>query len=160
MAGLDLSTLRIGLLADHPEALPALKELFETEWADYYGPGGPGDAEADLRAYSGREGLPVGLVAWHEGELCGLVALKRESVSTHKHLSPWAAAGLVAPHFRRLGIGGRLIKALEDVARGLGYSTIYCGTSTAASLLERLGWQWMERVEYHGEDLSIYQKSL
>lgn len=155
-----VAALRISYLADHPEALPVLKKWFETEWADYYGPPGPGDAQQDLIAYSSRETLPVGLVAFYEGQLCGVAALKPDSISTHTHLSPWAAAGLVAPGVRRKGIGVRLVGALEDVARGLGYSTIYCGTSTAVSLLTRRGWQFMERVGYNGEDVSIYQKAL
>jgi hypothetical protein len=86
------SQLRISLLADHPEVLPVLRKWLETEWADYYGPTGPGDAERDLTAFSSRERLPIGVVAFLGGELCGLAALKADSISTHKHLSPWAAA--------------------------------------------------------------------
>jgi GNAT superfamily N-acetyltransferase len=152
--------LRISYLADHPEAVPVLKEWFQTEWADYYGPTGPGDAERDLIAYSSREKLPVGLVAFCEDRLCGIAALKPDSISTHTHLCPWAAAGLVAPGFRRRGIGASLVSALEDVARDLGYSTIYCGTSTAIGLLTRNGWEFMERVSCSGEDVSVYQKAL
>lgn len=152
--------LLIRHLAGHPEALPVLKQWFETEWVEYYGPAGPGDAEQDLIAYSSREKLPVGLVAFCEGQLCGIAALKPESISTYKHLYPWAAAGFVVPRFRRRGIGASLVSALEDVARDLGYSTIYCGTSTAIGLLKRNKWQFMERVTYNGEDVSIYQKAL
>ena len=42
-----MHNLRIAYLADHPEALPALERLFQIEWADYYGPAGPGDARQD-----------------------------------------------------------------------------------------------------------------
>jgi GNAT superfamily N-acetyltransferase len=136
--------LRISHLADHPDAVPVLKQWFEIAWADYYS----------------REKLPVGLVAFYAGQLCGIAALKPDSISTHTHLSPWAAAGFVVPGFRRRGIGAKLVSALEDVARALGYSTIYCGTSTAIDLLKRQEWQFMERVRYHGEDVSIYQKAL
>jgi len=152
--------LRISYLADHSEAVPMLKQWFETEWIDYYGAAGPGDAEQDLIAYSSREKLPVALVAFCEGQLCGIAALKPESISTHKHLYPWVAAGFVVPRFRRRGIGANLVSALEDVARELGYSTIYCGTSTATVLLKRHEWQFMERVRYNGEDVSIYRKAL
>ncbi|MGH8594360.1 MAG: GNAT family N-acetyltransferase [Gammaproteobacteria bacterium] len=152
--------LLITHLAGHPEALPVLKQWFETEWVEYYGPAGPGDAERDLIAYSSRDKLPIGLVAFYEDELCGIAALKPESISTHKHLYPWAAAGFVVPRFRRRGIGASLASALEDAARDLGYSTIYCGTSTAIGLLKRNKWQFMERVRYDGEDVSIYQKVL
>jgi GNAT superfamily N-acetyltransferase len=154
------TNVHISRLADHPDAVPVLKQWFEAAWADYYGPAGPGDAEQDLIAYSSREQLPVGLVAFCEGQLCGIAALKPESISTHKHLHPWVAAGFVVPRFRRRGIGAKLVSALEDVARTLGYATIYCGTSTAISLLTRNAWQLMERIRYNGEDVSIYQKAL
>jgi GNAT superfamily N-acetyltransferase len=152
--------LRIANLADHPEVIPVVRTWFEREWAAYYGPGGPGDAEQDLLAYSSRETLPVGLIAFYDDQLCGIAALKAHSLSTHPHLSPWAAAGLVLPQLRGRGIGASLLHALEEVARGFGYRTMYCGTATAIGLLERNGWQFRERVRYDGEDVSIYQKAL
>ena len=152
--------LRIEHLVDHPEVLPILKEWFETEWESYYGPGGPGDAQSDLAAYANWGGLPIGVVAFFENELCGIAALKAESITTHSHLSPWAAAGLVKPLYRRKGIGTELLRAVEEIARDLGYARIYCGTSTAKRLLLRRSWQFMEQVRYNGEDVSIYEKAL
>src|SRR5688572_7407292 len=105
--------VRIGYLVDHPEALLTLERLFESEWAAYYGPAGPADAHQDLLAYSNRGQLPVGLVAFLDSEPCGVAALKAHSISTHKQIG----GGMVAPQFRGHGIGGRLISALEDVAR-------------------------------------------
>jgi GNAT superfamily N-acetyltransferase len=152
--------LRISHLADHPEAIPVIQRWFEEEWAAYYGPGGPGDAERDLWAYSRRGQLPVGLMAFYDGQLCGIAALTAHSIRTHTHLGPWAAAGLVRPPFRGRGVGSGLLWALEGVARGFGYATMYCGTATAMGLLERHGWQRMERVIYEGEQVSIYHKAL
>jgi GNAT superfamily N-acetyltransferase len=154
------TTLRIAHLADHPETLPILKEWFEQEWESYYGPHGPGDAEQDLISYANRDEMPVALVAFINDELCGIAALKAESLPTHAHLCPWAAAGLVSPPHRRKGIGTHLLSALEEVARTLGYAHIYCGTSTAVSLLHRTGWQFLERVHVNGDEVSIYYKEL
>ena len=154
------SEVRIGYLVDHPEVLPALERLFENEWADYYGADGPGHASRDLLAYSNRGQLPIGVVAFGGSEPCGVAALKPDSISTHKHLTPWIGAGMVAPQFRRRGIGARLVSALEDVARELGFATIYCGTSTANSLLMREGWQFVEVAHYSNEAVSIYEKKL
>jgi GNAT superfamily N-acetyltransferase len=152
--------VRIGYLVDHPEVLPTLERLFQSEWAAYYGGAGPGNAHQDLVAYSNRSQLPVGVVALLGSEPCGVAALKADSISTHKHLTPWIGGGMVAPQFRRHGIGARLISALEDVARNLGFTTVYSGTSTANSLLIREGWRFMEAVQHDGEVVSIYEKAL
>jgi GNAT superfamily N-acetyltransferase len=154
------SDVRIGYLVDHPEALPALERLFQSEWAAYYGADGPGNAHHDLVAYSNRGQLPVGVLAFLGSEPCGVAALKADSISTHKHLTPWIGGGMVAPQFRRRGIGTRLVSALEDVSRDLGFTTIYSGTSTANSLLIREGWRFMEVVQYNGGTISIYEKTL
>lgn len=50
--------------------------------------------------------------------------------------------------------------ALKPQARALGYSRIYCATGTSESLLERCGWELLERVHYQGQDLGVYAKSL
>ena len=152
--------LRIEQLADHPEALSILKEWFETEWESYYGPAGPGDAQGDLLAYANRSDLPIGVVALYENELCGVAVLKSESITTHSHLGPWAAAALVRPLYRRRGIGTELVRALEEIARSLGYSRIYCATRTANRIFDRRSWQFIEQVKYKGEDVSIYEKTL
>ena len=127
-----------------------LQLWFETEWPSYYGTRGPGDARLDLQAFANRGSLPVGVVAFRGGEVCGVAALKAESISSHRHLSPWAAAGLVPPSERGQGIGAQLLAALEREARNLGFQHIYCGTSTAESLLQRSGWQLIEQPDRLG----------
>lgn len=149
-------------LADHPEAIPVLKDWFEQEWAPYYGPEGPGDAGRELRESCKRDELPLTLVAFSDGELCGTATLKRESVTTHTHLTPWLAALLVAAGFRRRGIGEQLIAAVEDTARRLGFSCIYAGTGegpdTPLRLLHKHGWRFIEKKPYYVSEISIFKK--
>ena len=154
------SIVTIERLALHPEALQPLRHWFETEWPEYYGANGPGDAQSDLHSFANHDRLPIGFVAFQNGDLCGVAVLKENSIASHSHLSPWAAAGLVKSSERRRGIGAQLIGALETQARALGFSSIYCGTSTASSLLERCGWELMENILHEGHPLGIYRKAL
>ena len=141
-----------------------LKEWFEREWAQYYGPDGTGDANKDLYDSCNRDELPVALVAISDGEICGTAALKVESVSTHKHLSPWLAALFVIPRFRHHGIGERLIAAVEEKAEQLGFHRLYVGTSegsgTPESLLRKRGWEFVEKGPYFVSEILIFQKAL
>ena len=136
-----VSQLTIGLLADYPQAIPLLETWFEREWAPYYGPDGPGNAGNDLHA-----------------------SLKTESVTTYPHLSPWLAALLVLPTFRRRGVAERLIAAVEEKARALGFGHIYVGTGegsgTPESALYKRGWQFIEKTPYLVADVVLSRKVL
>ena len=89
--------LSIEPLALYPQVIPILCEWFETQWSDYYGPGGKGSALQDLKACAHQGSLPVGMVALQARRVCGFAALKAKSIESHSHLLPWAAAGLVHP---------------------------------------------------------------
>ncbi|MFC7517622.1 GNAT family N-acetyltransferase [Herbaspirillum sp. GCM10030257] len=147
-------------LVDHPSAVETIAGWFEAEWPAYYGPGGPGSALRDVRAYANQGGLPVGVVALRSGSVCGIAALKAQSISSYADVSPWAAAGFVHPSLRGHGIGSLLLGALEEQACKLGFGRIWCGTSTAQSLLQRCGWQLRETVIHEGENLGIFSKML
>jgi len=156
-AAMELST---AYLADHPNALPVIEEWFKSEWPDWYGPEGPGDARSDLLSYATRDALPVGVVGFVGDAPVGLVVLKATSISGRPDLAPWASTGLVHSDYRRRGFGAKLLSALEEVAVELGYDSIYCGTAAAALLLERSGWTYVEHSEAEGQHLAVYKKSL
>ena len=129
-----------------------------------FGPDGSGDATTDLRESCNRKELPIAVVAILGGEVVGTAALKTESVSTHKHLTPWLAALLVRPEFRRRGIAERLIAAIEKKAQELGFHSIYVGTGegsgTPESALRKRGWEFVEKGPYFVSEVSIFQKAL
>jgi len=152
--------LRIVPLAQMPSCANELREWFESEWPDYYGPGGPGNAAADLSTFAQTDRLPLALVALRGDELCGMAALKAEAFADLHPLSPWASAGLVKPALRRSGIGAQLLAALEVQARSLGFARIYCATSTANSLLRRNGWQLLRIVAKDGTEVAVFDKAI
>ncbi len=152
------SNIRIECLADHRDLVRVLAVWFQSEWPAYYGAGAL--AEADLRAYSNGSALPVGLVAFRGNEVCGVAALKAQSIASRRNLGPWAGAGFVLPAHRHQGIGGNLLRGLERVAKELGFPRVYCATRTSASLLERNEWHLLERVAHEGELLAVYEKAL
>ena len=134
-------TINIRHLLEVPEALPTLVRWLEQEWGPYYGAEGPGDAEADLKAADDRDRLPICLIALNASSgVVGTIALRAESIVSHRHLTPWLAGLLVAPEHRRRGVGTALIAALEDETRRLGYQRLYVGTDEAG-LVQRGDWR-------------------
>lgn len=63
---MSADAITIALLADHPRATVDLQRLFESEWSDYYGAGGPGTATA--RSLMRRLGWEYLESAHHRGE--------------------------------------------------------------------------------------------
>lgn len=155
-----MSDVVIQNFAAVPELIPVIQGWFEAEWPEYYGPGGRGSARRDLEAYCNVNSLPVGIVAFLDGQPCGFAALKSEPFPSHPHLSPWAGAAYVNPSLRRQGIGRALVLALEAQSLRLGYTRLYCATATSASLLLRCGWQLLEVVSHEGQQVGIYEKAL
>ncbi len=159
-----MDKLRIELLADHPEALPILKELFESEWELYYGVAGPGNAESEIKESASRTGLPITLVAILDGNICGTAALKMESVTTYPDYFPWLAGLLVVPAYRRQGIGEQLIVAIELLAKKLGYKEIYVGAGEKSGMseitLDKRNWKFVDKSDYFVSEVTIYKKKL
>ena len=147
-------------LCQRRDLIQTVEGWLVTEWPSWYGSGGRGDVEKDVNAFAKSEtDLPIGMVVQEGDQPVGVGALKTESISTHLHLGPWAAAGYVLPSHRGRGIGAFLLQALVARAKTLGFPHVYCGTSTSNSLLERSGWHLMEAVELQGKPLGVYRSA-
>ena len=153
-----LRMLVVEVMARFPALKPTIRAWLLSEWPDWYGAGGPGTLVEDVEAFARSETLlPVGFVVFAAGEPVGFGALKQESIPSHSHLSPWAATGYVKPSHRRQGVGAILLGAIVGHAKTLGFPNVYCGTSTAGSLLERAGWQRVEQIVHAGQPLGIFR---
>jgi len=149
--------IRMVLLADAPDLVPKLTDWFLDAWAPYYGPSGPGDAEADLMGCCNRDHLPIAVIARDEqGGLLGTAALKRESVGSELGVGPWLAAFLVGKDHRGKGIGTALVGAIEEHATRLGFETIYTSTDAAENILIRRGWRMFGATQSLRGPLKIY----
>lgn len=148
-------------LRRRPDLCAFFAGCFVAEWPDWYGPGGQGNAESDLRELANPAGaLPVGVVALDDdASPLGIAGLKATSIDSYAHVGPWAAAGYVIPSRRREGLGALLLAGLLAEAHRLGFGQIYCATANAASLLERQGWTRIDAIEHEGRTQFIFRKS-
>jgi GNAT superfamily N-acetyltransferase len=104
----------IAHLEDFSGLLPTLEHRFIEEWAPWYGPGGLGNARADLMACNSRAALPICLIALDkDGNLLGTAMLKSDSVGSELGVGPWLAAVLARPERHGKGIGTALVEAIE-----------------------------------------------
>jgi N-acetylglutamate synthase-like GNAT family acetyltransferase len=67
---------------------------------------------------------------------------------------------VVAPAWRRRGIGSKLVRRLVERARELGVETLYLYTPDQDQLYERLGWETVERLDYRDEEVVLMKIGL
>lgn len=148
-------------LVDLPQAAATLERWFIEEWTPWYGPGGHGDAAADLAACASRDTLPICLVAVDaKGEPLGTAALKAESVGSDCAPGPWLAALLVARAYRERGVATALVAAIEAEARRLGFGAIYTSTDGAADIVQRQGWHACGEAASLRGTITIFRRDL
>jgi GNAT superfamily N-acetyltransferase len=151
---------RLALLADHPQWIPKLAEWFRTEWPDYYAGRSADEVAGDFEEWLHRDRIPLGLIAVLGGEPVGSIVLRELALDTHPRCRPGLGGLLVPPEWRGRGIGSELVCGGVEAARRLGYPTLFTGTGTAGRLLERLGWEPLEDLVYHGTPVTLYRLEL
>ena len=143
-------------LGEVPEAGRLLAQAFKDAWSDFFADRSAEEIQ-DVLFVEGSE-LPVILVASVDGRVAGTVALRARSVETHEHLGPWVTGLWVQSNLRGLGLGRKLLLAITEEAAARGFREIYAVTNTARWLFDKLGWNRVEEILYHGEEVTLYRK--
>jgi DNA-binding MarR family transcriptional regulator/GNAT superfamily N-acetyltransferase len=144
--------------AGSPDAVGAVRRYF-TELDERF-PGGfdPGDAAtSDVAGMAPPEG--VFLVGRVDGEVmaCGGVQRQGRTIGEIKRM--W-----IAPEWRGCGLGVRMLGALEDQARRLGYREVYLDTNgtllEAIAMYQRSGYHPIERYNDNPYAQAWFAKTL
>lgn len=152
--------IEIAFLADCPETIPTLTQWFRAQWPDYYAERTPADMAEDFRSEAKRDGLPVRLVAFANGELAGTVTLRDQAMHTLPEYFPGLGGLFVAEQYRSQGVGSELVRAVMNLAREQNHENVYATTVAARGILERLGWQLVQPVSHGDEQLLLYRCAL
>jgi len=146
----------IALLADHPETVSQIAAGYEAEWPSWYGPGGKGNARADLLARSNTKAMPIGFVALADGGAVGALTLSANAIPPRPELTPCLVGLWVAAEYRRRGIASALLRAALAMAASLKFKVAYLATTNAQHVFDRTGWTEIERTKFRGEEFWIY----
>ena len=152
--------MKIDYLAEHPDFIPTFSKWFLREWRDFYGDKSWEVVAETFYKRLNRNRIPLSLVAFEDDSPFGTISLLEESISTHKHLTPWLGGLYVCEEQRRHGIGKQLIEAAVGEARKLGIEQLFIGIRRAEDYYMKLGWKFVERTTYHEEEIIIMRLDL
>jgi predicted N-acetyltransferase YhbS len=83
--------------------------------------------------------LPAPILALKDEALVGGLSFTYSSIPGTQELALWINTLLVAPEFRRMGIGNKLITAAESCVELFGADQLYVFTEIA-EIYQKLGW--------------------
>ncbi len=152
--------MQIDYLANHQGLVPQITDWFFAEWSYLY-PDRTRDHFEDLiRGRANIDRLPMTLVSFESGTLTGTVCLKLHDMESRLELAPWLAGLYVAGSWRGKGIGTKLMDAIEEEARGLGFKDLFLYTPVSESFYLRKGWQVVDRTWYGGSPVTLMEKNI
>lgn len=149
--------LTIDFLADHLDTIPTLGKCFRDQWPAYYASRSDAQMEQDFLSEAFRDRLPSRLVAFQSGQFVGTIVLREQGHESLSAFQPELGGLYVPKHFRGLGIGTALLRAGMQLALRQGYQTVYATTITAKDILIRLGWEFVQTVEYQDGQFELYR---
>jgi GNAT superfamily N-acetyltransferase len=148
--------VQIDYLVNHQTHIPTLASWFRDEHPDFFA--GQTLSQVAREHFESRlrtDALPISFIALKHNLPVGTIALLVESVTTHTHLTPWLGGLHVRPDQRHKGIGMSLVAHGLQVARELGFDSLYAGINSGEESYLYEGWHVAERVMYCGKPLSI-----
>ena len=150
--------MRIDYLAYHAEFIPALAQETLDHYRDILRDETLATRCAKLRSHMHTESPPLALVAFADGELFGMGALREHDLPGHDEFTPWLGGVFVRPPYRRRGVGSALCRALEEKAWLMDFPALYLFTLDQQRLYARLGWQQLQASSWLGRPVDIMIK--
>ncbi len=153
---------RIDYLANHSRFVPVLTDHMYDHWRSLLKALGKsrGDFALSMQDRCRIGSLPLALVAFEDDHVLGTIALKPQDLDIRPNLAPWLGGLFVLPAYRRRGVASLLIDRMVAEARKLSLHCLYLWTPSAENLYFRHRWKLLERVAYHGYNISIMRRML
>lgn len=149
--------IKIRLLKNHPEAIPALANI----WREVLGKVWLPDVKVEsvienFKLHLNDETLPMTFVAF-DGEMpVGMCSL-RENDGVVSDLAPWLGSLVVDTKYQKRGIAKSLMDATIAKAKGLGFESIYllAFDRTIPEYYARFGWKKIGVDEYKSIPVTV-----
>ena len=152
--------MQIEYLADHMGSVPLLANWHHEQFS-YLNPQKTIEQRlTNLHNSAGYGGIPLTVVGISGDAVVGCASLVHNDMDTREELSPWLASVFVDPEYRGKGLGSALVERIVKEANESKVKELYLYTTDRESLYSRLGWQVLNREEFHGEGVVVMKLRL
>jgi GNAT superfamily N-acetyltransferase len=153
--------MRFELLADRADEIPTVARWLYDEWGHRREGNSYEKACQTLTEMAARDRLPMYLLAMEGEAVVGCGALKIREMEIYPEREHWLGSIYVKPEWRGHGIATSLVEAVVAASGRYGVSVMSLQTEREdGGLYARLGWRPVERVNYHGRDVTVMERYL
>jgi N-acetylglutamate synthase-like GNAT family acetyltransferase len=143
-------------LSKAPQHLPTVAHWIFTEWPWYFEPDGePGSLRYQQDSLENTT-PPCTWIALRDETLIGTIALIVADLEPRPQYSPWLGSLYVVPTARGQGVAKQLICFGVEQARALKIPRLYTWTRKLSQVLQRSGWDEIERLQYQGAEVVVH----
>jgi|GEM_PF-490847 len=145
--------IKIDFLKHYPDSIPALAAIWHQVLGRIWVPEIPMErVKQRFQEHLNENQLPLTLVAFRDGQPVGMCSL-RDNDGIRLDLTPWLGSLVVHPDYQRQGIALKLINAIKQKAKQLGFSQLFLFAfdPTLPDYYSKQGWERMgvDRVKEH-----------
>lgn len=156
---LDSRLIKIDLLKNHPNAIPELAAIWHQVLGGIWVPDIPVErVVVRFQEHLNENKLPLTFVAFCDDKPVGMCSL-RDNDGIRSDLAPWLGSLVVHPDYQREGIALKLINAIKQKAKQLGFNQLYLFTfdPTLPNYYAGLGWGRMGMDKFKGHDVTVME---
>jgi GNAT superfamily N-acetyltransferase len=150
--------MKIDYLAHHPQLIPELSRIHVDFFGRYHSSMTVESREEQLRKRLGIDKIPLTIVAIEVEKPIGSASIIEYDLKTHQELTPWVAAVIVHPDYRRLGIGTKLMNRIDLEAVNIGLEKLFLFTPDQETFYSFLGWEVILKEKFQGQPIVIMEK--
>jgi len=148
-------------LTKHREFIPTLAEWHQREWGYLNPMKTVASRVEEFEAHLSEDLIPSTIVAMEDDELLGSASLVESDLDSRPEIGPWLASVYVCPQHRRRGIGGQLVRSIDELAHDSEeFDALHLYTTDREDFYLHLGWSVAERTTHNGVAIIIMSLSV
>ena len=150
-------SIELDLLINHPSLVPIVARWWFEEWGHFQPDGRVDDWIADIHSALSHDEVPVYVIAFRGDNVVGAAVLKNHEMrDKFPDKRYWLGNVYVDAAWRGHGIAAKLVREIIRIATEKRIPALHLQTlHPDGGLYARLGWQPLDHVQHHGNEVCV-----